>query len=111
LSQCWVAPDDAVTPASLVGDLADGFYLLDAGDGRSYDLAGGFFSLPVFGFRIASGRPLHPLGPASLVGDPRRLLHAVCGIASDLRFDPLDARIGAPSLLVRGLTLRPARNG
>jgi predicted Zn-dependent protease len=111
LSQCWLAPDGAVTPASLVADLADGFYLLDAGEGGSYDLAAGFFSLPVFGFRIAAGRPIHPLGEASLVGDPRRLLHAVCGVAADLRFDPLDARIGAPTLLVRGLTLVPGRDG
>ena len=106
LSHCYVMPRDEVAPAMLLSDLADGFYLLDAGEGGSYDLAGGSFSLPVWGFRIAGGRPLHPLGETSLVGDPRRLLHAVCGVARDLRFVPLRAMIGSPSLLVRGLALR-----
>ncbi|HVR30808.1 MAG TPA: metallopeptidase TldD-related protein [Thermoanaerobaculia bacterium] len=104
-SHVFVAPCEEVAPASLVEDLADGYYLLDAGDGGSYDLAAGRFSLPVWGFRIAAGRPLHPLGRARLVGDPRRLLHAVCGVARDLRFIPLGAMIGAPSLRMRGLTL------
>jgi PmbA protein len=106
LSHCFVAPRDEVAPSSLVSELVDGFYLLDAGDGGSYDLAGGSFSLPVWGFRIVGGRPLHPLGETRLVGDPRRLLHAVCGVARDLRFVPLRAMIGSPSLLVRGLALR-----
>ena len=101
----FVCPREDVSPASLVEDLAEGYYLLDAGVGGSYDLAAGRFSLPVWGFRIVSGRPLHPLGDARLVGDPRRLLHAVCGVARDLRFVPLGAMIGAPSLRVRGLTL------
>jgi PmbA protein len=105
LSHCFVVPQDEVAPSSLLSELSDGFYLLDAGEGGSYDLAGGSFSLPVWGFRIAGGRPLHPLGETSLVGDPRRLLHAVCGVARDLRFVPLWAMIGSPSLLVRGLTL------
>ncbi|HEX2465206.1 MAG TPA: metallopeptidase TldD-related protein, partial [Thermoanaerobaculia bacterium] len=106
LSHCFVVPRDEVAPAALLSELADGFYLLDAGEGGRYDLAGGSFSLPVWGFRIAGGRPLHPLGETSLVGDPRRLLHAVCGVARDLRFVPLRAMIGSPSLLVRGLALR-----
>jgi hypothetical protein len=46
----------------------------------------------------------------SLVGDPRRLLDAIGGVARDLRFVPtgrLDAAlIGAPTLLLRGLSLR-----
>ena len=106
LSHCFVVPRDEVAPSSLVSELVDGFYLLDAGDGGSYDLAGGSFSLPVWGFRIVGGRPLHPLGKTRLVGDPRRLLRAVCGVARDLRFVPLRAMIGSPSLLVRGLALR-----
>ena len=88
LSQCFVLPNDEVSPASLVENLEDGFYLLDAGAGGSYDLAGGFFSLPVWGFRVGNGRLLHPLGEATLVGDPRRWLHAVRGVARDLRFSP-----------------------
>jgi PmbA protein len=106
LSHCFIVPRDEVAPGALLSELADGFYLLDAGEGGSYDLAGGSFSLPVWGFRIVNGRPLHPLGEATLVGDPRRLLHAVCGVARDLRFVPLWAMIGSPSLLVRGLGLR-----
>ena len=106
LSHCFIVPRDEVAPGALLSELADGFYLLDAGEGGSYDLAGGSFSLPVWGFRIANGRPLHPLGEATLVGDSRRLLHAVCGVARDLRFVPLWAMIGSPSLLVRGLALR-----
>jgi predicted Zn-dependent protease len=106
LSQCFLAPNDAVSPGSLVEDLADGFYLLDASGFGSYDLAGGFFSLPVWGFRIRNGRPLHPLGDVSLVGDPRRLLDAVSGVARDLRFVPMGALYGAPTLLLRGFSLR-----
>jgi len=104
-TQVYVAPRADTTPASLVEDLADGYYLLDAGDGGRYDLAAGRFSLPVWGFRIAGGRPLHPTGEARLVGDPRRLLHAVCGVARDLRFVPLGALVGAPTVRMRGLTL------
>jgi predicted Zn-dependent protease len=105
-SHCFIAPRAEVAPGSLLEDLDDGFYLLDAADGGSYDLAAGRFSLPVWGFRIAAGRPVHPLGEARLNGDPRRLLHAVTGVARDLRFTPLGAMIGAPSLRVRGLELR-----
>jgi hypothetical protein len=35
------------------------------------------------------------------------MLHAVCGMARDLRFIPVrGAMIGSPTLLVRGLALR-----
>src|SRR6185436_16111569 len=50
LTHCFVEPREEVEAASLIGDLADGCYLLDAGEGVSYDLAGVFFSLPVRGF-------------------------------------------------------------
>ena len=105
-SHLFVAPREDVSPASLIEDLPHGFYLLDAGAGGSYDLAAERFSLPVWGFRIAAGRPLHPIGEARLVGDPRRWLEGVCGVARDLRFAPLGPMIGAPSLRVRGLTLQ-----
>jgi PmbA protein len=106
LSQSFVLPDDRVSPASLLEEIEDGFYLLDASGFGSYDLAGGFFSLPVWGFRIRNGRPLHPLGEVSLIGDPRRLLRAVEGVARDLRFVPMGALYGAPTLLLRGFHLR-----
>jgi predicted Zn-dependent protease len=108
-SHLFLAPRADVAPSSLVEDLAEGFYLLDADDGGSYDLAAGRFALPVWGFRIVAGRPLHPVGGARLMGDLRSLLHAVCGVARDLRFVPLGAMIGAPSLRVRGLTLQAGR--
>lgn len=111
LSHCFIAPREEVAPASLLEDLREGFYLLDAAAGGSYDLAAGHFSLPVWGFRISAGRPLHPLGEARLIGDPRQLLHAVTGVARDLRFVPLRAMIGSPTLMVRGLSLRQAAPG
>jgi PmbA protein len=104
----YVRPRRGVSAGSLLAGLARGYYLLDVVGAGRFDLAGDRFELPVCGFAVAGGRAVAPVSRALLCGGAGALLRGVQAVARDLAFLPLDGMIGAPSLLVGGLELRPA---
>ncbi|HEX6201688.1 MAG TPA: metallopeptidase TldD-related protein [Thermoanaerobaculia bacterium] len=103
-----LAPAPAVPAADLLADLARGYYLLDAAGPVALDLDAAAFTVPVAGYAIQSGRAVAPAGGLVLAGSVSALLRGIQAVARDLAFVPDDGLVGAPTVLVTGLELRPA---
>jgi predicted Zn-dependent protease len=102
----FIRPQEGVRPATLLGSLERGCYLLDAeGPGR-FDPEGDRFALPVCGFHLAAGAARRPLAGAWLCGSLSTLLRGVRGVARDLVFYPLAGMVGSPTLRIAGLEVR-----
>jgi PmbA protein len=104
-SHLFIAPHAETAPADLVASVVDGFYWLDAPGPGHFDLAGDRFTLPVSGFRLREGRAKEPIAGARLCGSVKALLSGIRATGRDLDFLPLGHLVGAPTLLVTGLTL------
>lgn len=104
----YLAPSAGVAAADLLADLARGYYLLDAAGAVALDLEAAAFSVPVAGYAIQSGRAVAPAGGLVLTGTVSALLRGIQAVARDLAFVPDDGLVGAPTVLVTGLELRPA---
>jgi PmbA protein len=104
-----LAPAAGVAVADLLADLARGYYLIDAAGPVALDLEAAAFSVPVAGYAIQSGRAVAPAGGLVLAGTVGALLRGIQATATarDLAFVPADGLVGAPTLLVTGLELRP----
>jgi PmbA protein len=101
----YLQPEPRTAVASLLGSVAQGYYLIDVtGHGR-FDLAADRFALPVCGFAVQSGRASAPVAGAWLSGGIGAFLKGIAGVGRDLTFHPLDGMIGSPTLLVAGLEL------
>ncbi|HEX4960148.1 MAG TPA: metallopeptidase TldD-related protein [Thermoanaerobaculia bacterium] len=104
----YLKPELRTPVASLLGSVAQGYYLIDVtGPGR-FDLAEDRFALPVCGFAVAAGRASAPVSGAWLCGGLSAFLRGIAGVGRDLTFHPLDGMIGSPTLLALGLELRSA---
>ena len=103
----YIRSDRRRAVGSLLGGLVRGFYLIDATGAAQFDFEEDRFELPVRGFAIEDGRARAPVAGALLTGAVSQLLRGVAAVARDLTFFPLDGMIGSPSLLLRGLEVRP----
>ncbi len=104
-SHLFIQADPAVRVATLLADLARGYYLTDVLGPPVLDLENNHFRLPACGFEVRSGRPVQRVSRAVLSGKVTSLLEGVRAVARDLTFFPLGALVGSPSLLVSGLEL------
>jgi len=101
----YLMPEPRTAVASLLGSIAQGYYLIDVtGPGR-FDLAADRFALPVCGFAVQSGRASAPVARAWLCGGIGAFLKGIAGVGRDLTFHPLDGMIGSPTVLATGLEL------
>jgi predicted Zn-dependent protease len=101
----YLRPEDSTSVASLVADLARGYYLL-ALDGEPR-IDGDRFTAPVAGFAIDRGAATGSLTGAWLTGSIPALLTGVVAVARDLTFLPsASGLVGSPTVLVKGLELR-----
>jgi predicted Zn-dependent protease len=99
----YLKPEPRTSVASLLGSVAQGYYLIDVtGPGR-FDLADDRFALPVCGFAVQSGRASAPVAGAWLCGGIGTFLKGIAGVGRDLTFHPLDGMIGSPTVLATGL--------
>jgi PmbA protein len=103
-SHLFVRPHGEVVAADLLAELEKGYYLIGArGD---LEMRGALASLRVCGFEVCRGRLVAPV-VGRLQWNPARVLSHVYGVASDLRFQPFGAMMGAPTMLVAELALTP----
>jgi predicted Zn-dependent protease len=103
----FVEGRDDLKAAALVAGVARGFYLLEAVGGGAFALEEDRFTLPVCGFALRGGGSAGAFSRGWLTGAVSALLRGVRAAARDLAFFPLAGMIGAPTLLVAGLELRP----
>lgn len=102
----YLKPDPKIPVVSLLGSIAQGYYLIDVTGGGRFDLAENRFALPVCGFAVEAGRASAPVAGAWLYGRVSSLLQGIVAVGRDLAFHPLEGMIGSPTLLVTGLELR-----
>lgn len=102
----YLAPRRDVPVASLLSQMARGYYLVDVAGAGRFDPRSGELALPVAGFAVHAGRAKAAVAECWLCGQVEGFLHGIDGVARDLTFQPLDGMIGCPSLLVSGLELR-----
>ncbi len=104
----FVEPHREVSPADLIGSVGTGYYWIDVRGSGLFDLTRDHFELPVMGFRLRRGRASDPVARAVLKGSIGELLRSVRGVARDLNFSPRRSLLGAPTMLLEGLSLDPA---
>jgi predicted Zn-dependent protease len=95
-----------VRPATLVGGLQRGCYVLDVDGGGEIDLEADRLRLPVCGFLIGDGAARGQFADSWLCGRVSGFLSGVVGVARDLAFLPLGGMIGSPTLRVTGFEVR-----
>lgn len=106
----YLAPAEGVSVASMLRDVARGYYLLAAtGDVRvEADPAApaeATFRVPVCGFAMQGGRARRAVSGVDLRGGVGALLRGVQTVGRDLSFFPYDGMVGAPTVRVAGLEL------
>lgn len=107
----YLRPHRPQPAVAMVRGVSRGYYLLDGpGPGR-IDLDNAHFALPVYGFRLESGRAIDPIAGVELRGTVAALLRGIRGVGRDVSFFPGDGMIGSPSLAVSGLELAPHTTG
>ena len=111
--------EGSVSPADILSQVTKGLYVTELGAGR-VDTASGDFEFRVRrGSLIAGGRLVAPVGPCVVAGNGLQALAGVRAVGTDLRFDSgagecgkdgqrARAAVGQPTILVEGLTVRPA---
>jgi TldD protein len=114
--------EGSARPEDIVSQVMRGLYVAELGAGRA-DTASGEFEFRVRrGSLIAGGRLVAPVGPCVVAGHGLQALAGVRAVGTDLRFDPgagecgkdgqrARAAVGQPTLLVEGLSVRPAGEG
>ena len=90
----------------MLSSIARGCYLVEPLGAGSFDFGENRFSLPVCGFVMQQGRATAALSGVRLEGSIDGFLRGIQGLARDLAFHPYGAMIGAPSMLLTGLSLR-----
>ncbi len=108
-TQLLLVADPAVRPGELVSAVAAGAFLIDAEGAVVWDLSTLRFRVPVSGYALERGRAAGALGIVELCGDAASLFSGLVAVARDLGFVAGDGLFGAPTVLVRGLSLRGGR--
>lgn len=93
----------------LLAEVTRGYYFLDSPGAAHLEPRQDRFVLPVAGFAVERGRAIRPVGRAVLTGSLGGLLRNLHAAGRDLAFSPeREGLLGAPTLLVSGVEVRPA---
>ncbi|MDX1632514.1 MAG: TldD/PmbA family protein [Thermoanaerobaculia bacterium] len=104
----YLRPHRPSPAVEMVRSVTRGYYLLDSPSEGRIDLESGQLTLPVYGFRLDSGRAVEPVSGMVLRGTVSSLLRGIRSVGRDVSFFPLDGMIGCPTLSVTGLELVPS---
>lgn len=103
----YLRPHRPQPTVTMVRAVSRGYYLLDSPSRGSLDLENAQFSLPVYGFRLESGRAIDPVSGVELRGTVPAFLRGIRAVGRDVGFFPGEGMIGSPTLSVSGLELAP----
>ena len=104
------------SPEEVVAAVEDGIYAVQFGGGQVDITNGKFVFSCTEAYRVKSGRVLHPVKGATLIGDGATALRHVKLIGNDMALDPgmgmcgkagqwVPVGVGQPTLLIGGLTV------
>ncbi len=101
----YLRPKAGISVADLLGDIARGYYLLEATGAGRFDWQENRFEIPVCGLEVRRGRATGPVNHCVLRGKITGFLASIQAVARDLAFLPLGGMIGSPTVLATGLEL------
>ncbi len=106
-SHLYLKPDPTIRVASLLEDIARGYYLIGVVGTPRVEPRRDRFALRVSGFAMAGGRARGAVSGVWLVGSVSAFLSGIVAKARDLSFMPAGrGMVGSPTVLVKGLELR-----
>jgi len=95
-------------PQDLLASMGDGIQVTEVHGLHTVNPVTGEFSLGINGFLVEHGAPTQPVREMTVAGTLLQLLMAIEMVGSDLRFTFGAGFLGAPSVLVRELTVSGA---
>ena len=101
----FIDPDPKCSVVTLLQQMPRGYYFIDALSPVRLDFEADLLTMVVCGFAVRSGRPSQPLARAVVTSSIGGFLRSVGAVGRDLRFATRSGHWGAPSLLVRGLSI------
>jgi PmbA protein len=95
----------STTVEELMGGLERGLYMTSTMNTGGINPANGDYSVGASGLWVEHGEIVKPVAEVTVAGNMLDMLASVEGVADDLRFIPISASVGAPTIVVGGLTI------
>jgi PmbA protein len=89
----------------LIGGVERGLYMTSTMNTGGINPANGDYSVGASGLWVEKGEIVKPVAEVTVAGNMLDMLVSVEGVADDLRFIPISASVGAPTIVVGGLTI------
>jgi PmbA protein len=89
----------------LIDGVERGLYMTSTMNTGGINPANGDYSVGASGLWVENGQIVKPVAEVTVAGNMLDMLASVEGIADDLRFIPISASVGAPTIVVGGLTI------
>ncbi|MDD5448701.1 MAG: TldD/PmbA family protein [Actinomycetota bacterium] len=94
------------TPEELRSEMGKGLEVVEIqGAHVGLNPTTGEISVGVRGYEVEGGRRVKPVREVTIAGNMEDFLKGIVGVGNDLRFVPFVGGVGAPSILVEGLTV------
>jgi PmbA protein len=89
----------------LIGSVDKGLYVTSTMNTGGINPINGDYSVGATGLWVENGEIVRPVTEVTVAGNMLDMLANVQGIADDLRFIPLAASVGAPTMVIGGMTI------
>jgi PmbA protein len=91
--------------AELIGGVEEGLYVTSTMNTGGINPINGDYSVGASGLWVEKGEIVRPVTEVTVAGNMLDMLANVQGTANDLRFIPLAASVGAPTMVIGGMTI------
>ena len=106
-SNLYIKPG-RVFPEILLKKVSKGLYVTRVMGMHTVNPITGDFSIGAAGLIIKNGKKTYPVRGITIAGNLMDLLRSIEEVATDLRFFPISANLGCPTLLISGLSVSGA---
>jgi PmbA protein len=100
----YLAPS-SMPVEELIGTVEKGLYMTSTMNTGGINPVNGDYSVGASGLWVEKGEIVRPVTEVTVAGNMLEMLVGVEGIADDLRFVPFAASVGAPTMVVAGMTI------
>jgi PmbA protein len=103
----YLAPT-STSVEELIGSVERGLYMTSTMNTGGINPVNGDYSVGASGLWVEKGEIVKPVTEVTVAGNMLEMLASVEGVAQDLRFVPVAASVGAPTMVVEGMTIAGA---
>jgi PmbA protein len=91
--------------AELIGGVKQGLYVTSTMNTGGINPINGDYSVGASGLWVENGEFVKPVTEVTVAGNMLDMLANIQGTADDLRFIPLATSVGAPTMVIEGMTI------